>query len=416
MNRRRRRVVVAGGGFAGLYAATYLGAADLPGPSPEVLLLSDRNHFTFTPLLAEVVGGNLGPEHVTLPYRVLAVRRGFRFTQARVEGIDPEAGVLHTDRGNTAYDYVILAFGARSRFFGNEKLARHALPLVSANDAVAIRQRILERAEDASGKPGRRLRFVVAGGGPAGVEAASEIRHLLHQVLPRYYDLGAEPEVILVEGSDRILTGWQGELAATGLELLRDSGIDVRLETLVRDYDGSRVVLERGGDRETLDAADLIWTTGTAPASDPLEGAGLVASDSGHVPVDDRLRARRRERVFAAGDLATLDNPRTGRPYPPVAPIAISQGIRAAGNVENAIADRPPERYQAHHAGKILSLGNGVALVDVLGFQLRGRLAWATYRGAYLLKMVGLKNKLRAGVTLGLNRLFERDLSVLDPR
>lgn len=128
---------------------------------------------------------------------------------------------------------------------------------------------------------------------------------------------------------------------------------------------------------------------------------------------DDRLRVGGHERIFAAGDVTRLENPRTGRPYPPVAPIAISQGIRAAGNVENAIAGRPMERYAAHHAGKILSLGDGVALVDLLGFQVRGRTAWAIYRGAYLLKMVGLENKLRAAVTLALNRMFERDLSVL---
>ncbi|MFQ5891054.1 MAG: NAD(P)/FAD-dependent oxidoreductase [Gemmatimonadota bacterium] len=456
------RVVILGGGFGGLYAATYLAAADLPERAAKVTLVSDRNHFTFSPLLAEVVGGSLGREHVTFPYRVLAQRYGFRFLLARVEGFDPMAGVAHTTAGPVPFDHAIVALGAAPRYFGNQELRRTTMPFASVSDALAIRDRVLANAERAAQERSAEARrgllgFTVAGAGPAGVEAASEIWHLLSDVLPRYYELGKEAKVTIVEGSDRILRGWDDELAAAGLEELRRRGIDVCLETRVGGYDG-RVVQAEGPEGDAShEAGTLIWTAGTAPATGPLADSPLPRGRHGHLEVDECLRVSRAtgpdagglpdagraeggaqgpgaggpqagggpqgptsgkppaagvlENVFAVGDVASRVNPRTGRPYPPVAPIAISQGVRAAGNVENAIVGRPLEPYQAHHAGKIISLGNGVALVDLLGFRLRGPLAWAMYRATYLLKLVGTANKLRAGTTLLLNRLFERDLS-----
>ena len=411
------RVVVLGGGFGGLYAASYLGAADLPEDAAEVTLVSDRNHFTFTPLLAEMVAGTLGQEHVTFPYRVLARRRGFRFVLGRVEGLDAAAGVVETTGGRLRFDYAVVALGGRPRYFANEELRRRAMPLTTVGDAVAIRNRVLaaaERAETVRSAVARRrlLTFAVAGAGPAGVETASEIWHLLREILPAYYDLRAEPRVLLIDGAERILSGWDERLATEGLEMLRRRGIEVRLRTHVLGFDGGTVRTSTDGEETSFDADTLIWTAGTGPASGPLADSDLPLDASGYLGVDPTLAAGGHPNVFAAGDLSRLTNRRTGQPYPPVAPIAISQGVRAAANIENAIAGRAPEEYQAHHAGKIISLGNGTALVDLLGVQLRGRFAWAIYRGTYLLKLVGLKNKVRAGVTLMLNHVFERDLAM----
>ncbi|MFQ5678156.1 MAG: NAD(P)/FAD-dependent oxidoreductase [Gemmatimonadota bacterium] len=417
------RIAILGGGFGGLYAATYLSAADFPEGSVEVTLVSDTNHFTFTPLLSEVVGGSLGREHVTFPYRMMARRYGFRFLLGRVEGIDPSSGVAETTAGPVPFDHAVLAFGARPRYFANEELERRSLPLTSVAEATAIRDRVLALAERASLERDpivrrRLLTFAVAGAGPAGVEAASEIWQLLTGVLPRYYSLGDAPRVLIVEANDSILRGWDADLARAGLAALRRRGVEVHLRTLVAGFDGRTVLTKAAeGPGETDSREDavqtetLIWTAGTAPASAPLADSPLSRKKSGHFSVDVHLRAKGFENVYAVGDVASLVNPRTGRPYPPVAPIAISQGVRAAGNVENAIAGRPPEPYQAHHAGKIVSLGGGVALADLLGFRVTGHPAWAIYRLTYLLKLVGLQNKVRTAATLLLNRVFERDLS-----
>lgn len=402
---------MAGGGFAGLYAAAHLaGSMDLESRD-RVLLLDRSNHFTFTPLLPEVASGGLGREHVGVAYRRLARRHGFRFLQAGVRGIDPEGGRLETTAGEVPYDRAVLALGSRPRFFGNDRLRRVSFPLKEVADALRLRDRVIGLCEAAEAEPdpGRRrelLTFVVAGGGPAGVETASELHHLLSEVLPAYYGCAAGARVLLVEGGDRILRAWDAGLAASGRRSLEERGLEVELGTRVADADERAVRLDDG--RE-VPSRTLVWTAGVAPHPLP-ERAGLPAEE-GAVAVDGALRVEGREELYAVGDLARTLHPRTGKAYPPVAPLAISQGVRAAGNIANDRAGRPPEPYRAHHAGKLVSLGAGRALVEVLGLRLSGRPAWLAHRAAYLLKLVGFRNKLQVAFTLGLNTLFGRDLT-----
>lgn len=436
---RVHRVIVAGGGFAGVYAALYLTRDDVETESLEVTLVSERNYFTFTPLLHDVVGGNLSGEHVSVPYRVLGARRGFRFLEARVEGLDPSDKQLHTTAGTLEYDYLILGLGSAPRVPGEggdegegeeesgesrgvegpepepEGPRPRTLTFHSVPDAVELHDRVIRLAERASREshPETRrslLTFVFAGGGPAGVEAAGEVHQLLAEVLPKYYDGLDEARVVLVHADDRILKSWDADLVAKGQDLLRSRGLDVRLNTLLQDYEGGRVVVSREGEEESIRAHTLVWTIGTRPRTDLLEGSELRLDDHGRVQVDKFLRARGRPSVFVVGDISALVNERTGKPYPPVAPIAISQGARAAANILSVIHGLPLEPYRAHHAGKIVSLGGGVALVDVLGWTFGGRPAWMVSRLTYLLKLVGTKNKLRAATTLLANRLFERKL------
>lgn len=413
----RDRVVVAGGGFAGIYAALYLAQEDPGARRPEVLLVSEDNHFTFTPLLHDVLGGSLDGQHVAAAYRVMARRHDFGFLQARVEGLDPDEGRLETTAGPVAFDHLILALGASPHAPGAEAHERlHVTPFHRISHAVTLHHRVMELAELASREadPGRRRRlltFVVGGGGPAGVEAAGEIHHLLRHVLPEYYDGLDEARVVLVHGGARILPGWDPELVEEGQETLRRSGIDLRLDTRLEGASEESVELSSDeGKAERLPASTLVWAIGTRPRSGVLEDSGLPLGPDGHVEVDRHLRARGRERIWAAGDLTALENPRTGESYPAVAPIALSQGIRAAANVLSERGGWPQEPYRGHHAGKIVTLGGRKALVDILGLTLHGRPAWMVNRAAYLLKLVGARNKAHAAATLLLNRIFERNL------
>jgi NADH:ubiquinone reductase (H+-translocating) len=412
---RAPRVVVAGGGFGGLYAAAYLGRSELAERGADVLLVSERNYFTFTPLLAEVAAGALGREHVTVAYRSLAQRYGFRFLQARVQGLDRDAHTIRTSRGALPYDYAILSLGAEPQYFGSEALRTASLPFTTVEDALRIRDRVVQRAELAAtvADPDARaqlLAFVVAGGGPAGVEVASEISHLLRDILPRYYEGLEAAGVELMEGGERLLVGFDPGLAACGLERLHARGIRVRLNTRVVDAGEGSIDVEDPEGRHRLAIGSLIWTAGTAPAR-AVTALDVPRVKGDYVAVDPYLRVEGSVDLYAIGDLSGLIDPRTQRLYPRVAPIAISQGIRAAANVENEALDRLPELYTAFHAGKIVSLGDGQALVDILGLRLTGRLAWWLYRSAYLLKLVGAKNKIRVATTLALNRLFGRDLT-----
>lgn len=405
------RILVLGGGFGGLYAAAQLGRAFDLEPEDEVVLVDTRNYFTFTPLLPEVVGGALGREEVIVPFRVLAERHGFRFCQASVERIDPEQAVVRTSAGPLRYDRCILGLGSRARYFGNDRLREHSYPLKTVDDAEILRDRVLQLAEASEWmKPDARrehLTFVVAGGGPAGVEVASELRHLLRQVLPRYYLHVGEARVVLAEGGDRILSPFDADLARHGRAILEDRGIDIRLGTLVENASDRRVRLSDG---DEIEARTLIWTAGVTPP-DLVADSGLPTGQRGGIRVDEQLRVDGHPDLFAVGDIASVTDSRRERPYPNVAPLAISQGIRAAGNVENDRAGRDAEPYRAYHTGSIVSLGAGDALVDVLGLEVTGTPAALMSRTAYLFKMVGAKNKLRIAFRLALNRLFERDLS-----
>jgi NADH dehydrogenase len=382
----------------------------------KITLLDRKNYFTFSPLLAEVASGSLDHRHVTYPLRLLGHRFGFDFIQTEARQVDLQQQVVRSVDVDIGYDYLVIAVGAAPRYFGNDDLRRHSLPLTTVDDARAIRNRVIEtfeqatKIEDADGRS-RWLTFVVAGAGPAGVEVASEIQTLANEVLKPYYPGLPPVRVILVNGGNRILPGWDDELAAEGLAKLRERGIDVRLETLITNAEPSAVATsDKNSGRETsITAETLIWTAGTAPP-EWLSETGLP-TERGAVVIDERLRVRGFENVFAIGDAATLMDKRSDQSYPPVAPIAISQGIRAAGNIENHILGRPLEPYQAHHAGKIISLGSGVALIDLLGFKITGKLAWFIYRAAYLAKLVGLQNKVQVLFTLVMNRIFEPDIA-----
>ena len=414
MKPRAARIVIVGGGFGGLYAASYLGRSELRDYGVRVTLVDRRNYFTFTPLLAEVTAGTLGREHVTHPYRALARRYGFEFVQASVSSIDLERQAVATGHAELPYDYLVMAMGGEPRYFNNDNLERSSIPFTSDNDALAVRVRVigaLERATLIADDTERRrlLTFVIAGAGPAGVEVASEISNLANRVLRPFYPVPPMAKVILADGGDRILSGFDEDWAEAGLTRLRERGSDGRLRTRIADAAPGRVTLLGPEGTEEILAHTLVWTAGTAPVG-WISKLGIPTVGAA-VKIDEFLRVTGRKNVFAVGDVTALTDERTGRPYPRVAPIAISQGVRAAANIENDVLGRDLEPYEAFHAGKIVSLGGGVALVDIFGMRISGFLAWWIYRTTYLLKLVGSKNKIRVLLTLVLNRLFEPDIT-----
>ena len=406
------RIVIAGGGFGGLYTALYLAQSPDQPRGTSITLIDQKNFFTFTPLLTEVASGALGREHVTQPYRIFAAKHEFEFMQASIGGFDLERSEVITNVGRVPYDYLVIALGNEPRYFGMDDVERAAMPFQTLRHALALRNRVvglieqLSHTQESEARQ-RMMSFVVAGGGPAGTEVASELRHLLCEVAPLYYDIDVVPRIVIVDAGKEILAQFDSELASEGHRVLESRGVEVRVEVRVAGYQEGNVLLSDGG---SIPASTLIWTAGMGPTR-IVRDSGLPLRNGGGIDVDEFLRVTDRENVYAIGDCNTIVNERTGQPYPKVAPIAINQGIRAAGNIENALVGRPLEPYEAHYAGNIVSLGAGQALVETLGFRWTGRPAWWMYRLVYLAKLVGAKPKIRVAVTLALNRLFARDLS-----
>lgn len=412
MGRRPARIVIAGGGFAGLYAALTLQKELGPNPA-EVTLVDQRNYFTFTPLLPEVAAGTLGREHVTYPFRFLTRNGRLRFIQGRIEGFDLEARTIETDRVTLSYDFLVVALGSVPHFFGNPDLEARSLSFTTADEALAIRNHLLRCFEEAvvEADPTRLrqlLTVVVAGAGPSGVEIAGELQHLIRTVLLRYYPLDPDLiRIVLVDAGPRILVHFDQELAEAGQEELRRRGIEVRLGTRVTGAREDAVELDGG---EAVPTRTLIWTGGVS-ANPVLARLPAARTRRGSIAVDECLRLPDHPEVYVVGDGAAAEDRRRGQPYPPLAPVAIHQGIRAAGNIVNALEGRSPEPFLFDFTGNIVGLGGGVALVNLLGITFHGRLGWWFYRLAYLQRLVGCKNKVQLVLTLLLHRFFDRDIS-----
>jgi len=408
------RVVIVGGGFGGLYAALTLQKELAGSDLATVTLVDRRNYFTFTPLLPEVAAGTLGRAHVTYPFRFLARGGRFQFVQERVQGFDLETRTVRTENLVVPYDYLVVAVGSVPFFFGNHQLERQSLTLTSVEDALAIRSHVIRLFEQAvvehdAARRRQMLTIVVAGAGPSGVEIAAELHHLMHTVLLKYYALDPSLiRVLLVDGGDRILVHFARELAEAGRAELGRRGIEVKVGTRVTGATDERVELDDG--KEIIPTRTLIWTGGAAP-SPVLAHLPAAKTRRGAVVVDEFLKIPEHPEVYVIGDGACVLDRRHNRPHPPVAPAAIHQDIRAAGNIVNTLQGRVREPFLYDFTGNIVGLGAGTALVNLLGIKFHGRVGWWVYRLAYLQRLVGVRNKALLILTLWLNAFFDRDIS-----
>jgi NADH:ubiquinone reductase (H+-translocating) len=396
------RVVVIGGGFGGLNAVRDLSKLgeehDL-----EVTLVDKRNHHTFQPLLYQVATAGLQPHDIGVTLRsIRGVRRrgrdGRPTTQIRlgeVVGVEDREVVL-SDGARLPFDHLVVAAGGITNDLGIPGVAEHAFGLKSLPEATQLRNHLLRRFEAASADPRHlsdgTLTFVVAGGGPTGVELAGALAELVDQVLKEDHPTldRSHVRIVLLEVTDRLLPGFSDRSHRVALESLRERDVDVRLETGADEAHPDRVVLTSG---EVLPARTLIWATGIAGV--PLGAElGVEPGKAGRIPVDDHLRIDAHEgRAFVIGDLVgTVGD---GGPLPQVAPVAIQQGRYVADVIAAELAGEPlPGPFRYRDKGKMATIGRTDAVVE-LPFKLRfhGFLAWVTWLLLHLLWLVGFRNR-----------------------
>lgn len=383
-------VVIVGGGFGGLQAARRLRKAPV-----RITLVDRRNHHLFQPLLYQVATAALSPSNIAVPIRPL-FRRDQNVTVLLSEAreVDSARRCLKLAEGEISYDYLILAAGSKTSYFGHDEWAKDAPGLKSLEDAVEIRKRVLsafELAERCENREEQRalMTFVVIGGGPTGVEMAGAIAEMARFTLADDFRRISPPEarVILAEGGERLLAGFHPELSAYALQALRRLGVDVRMKAFATSIDHQRVEL---GD-EIICARTIVWAAGIA-ASPLGRTLGLEVDRMGRVPVGPELGVPGHPEIQVIGDMAQFKNP-DGSILPGVSPVAIQQGRHAAKNIRRMMAGKEPASFRYFNKGMMATIGRNAAVADVRFLRFRGFFAWLVWLFLHIMYLVGFRNR-----------------------
>lgn len=408
------RVVVLGAGFGGLWAARAL-----RDPALSVLVIDRHNFHTFLPLLYQVGAAELEPFSIARPVRTLLRRRHAEFLHATVRRLDPARKVVYTDRGIHAYDYLIVATGSVAHDFGVEGARDHAFPLKTLEDGIALRTRVLERFEAATHEPDaagrrRRLRFLVIGGGPTGVEYAGALSELIRGPLARDYPhVALEASVLVLEAGERLLPGLPEKLGRYALERLEGMGVEVLLRSAVTRVTAAGLVLEGAdGERREVDGETVAWTAGVRGASDP--DWGLPVGSDGRIEVDETLRVRGHPDAFAVGDVARVVG--AERALPQLAQVAMQGGEHAARSIERLRRGEDVEPFRYRDKGIMAVIGRNAAVAWIRGRCFTGFLAWLLWLGIHLVYLIGFRNRLAVLLNWGWDYVFlERAARILIP-
>jgi len=408
-------LVIVGAGFGGLRVARGLRRAPV-----DVTVLDRHNYHTFVPLLYQVATAGLEPEEIAQPIRrILHDARNVRFRLATVTGVDLKRRAVITNVGEVGYDYLVLAAGSVTNYFGLDSVAQATCALRDLDDAERLRDRILCALETASAEsdPERRrqlMTIVVVGGGPTGMELAGALAELRRHVLPRDYpelDLSSG-RTILLEATDRLLPGMPAGLQARAQDKLRALGVEIRLQAPVADADEGGVTLRSG---ERLAAGAVVWVAGMRAA--PLaEALATARGAGGRLVVTPTLQLPGHPEVYAIGDMAHVGNP-DARPHPMVAPVAIQQGELVAENILRQMAGKEGKPFAYKDRGTMATIGRRAAVAHIFGLQLNGFVAWLIWLTVHLVWLIGFRNRMLVLINWAWNYLtYERAVRLIRGR
>jgi NADH:ubiquinone reductase (H+-translocating) len=391
-------VVIIGGGFGGLSAARALKHAPV-----RITLVDRTNHHLFQPLLYQVAMAGLSPADIAAPIRsVLHKQKNVTVLLAEAVGVDFTNRIVQLADGQLPYDYLILATGGRTSYFGNEHWEQFAPGLKDLDDAVEIRRRVLLAFEAAEREtdPERRqqlLTFVVVGGGPTGVELAGSIAELSHFVLERdFRNINPrEARVILLEGGPRILPSFTPDLSDSATDQLNQLGVNVRVNTKVTNID------ERGAHlgNQVIQAATVIWGAGVQATAFAAK-LGVPHDRANRIILEPDLTLPNHKNVFAIGDMTSFTH-QGGKPLPGVSPVAMQMGRTAANNILHALKGEPYEQFKYVDKGSMATIGRNAAIAEIGKLHLTGFIAWLAWLFVHLLFLIGFRNRVAAILNWG---------------
>jgi NADH:ubiquinone reductase (H+-translocating) len=410
-------VLIVGGGYVGMYTAYNLRRAARAGKI-RVTVVDPRSVMTYQPFLPEAAAGSVEPRHVVVPLR--KVLKGCRVVTGRVTGIEhgrkvamvaPEEGPEY----ELAYDHVVVALGSVARTLPIPGLAEEGIGFKNVEEAIALRNKVLDRLDVASSQPDEKLRraaltFVFVGGGYAGVEAFAELEDMARYAT-RYYDNVKPGDMrwVLVEASDRILPEVGADLGRYTVEQLRKRGLEVRLKTRLESCKEGHVVLDDG---EEFDADTIVWTAGVK-ANPALSATDLPLDDKGRIVCHADLRVVDRPGAWSAGDNAAvpdLSSKEPGALCSPSAQHAVRQAKTLAHNILRVVDGDDPVDYKHKHVGSVASLGLHKGVAQLFGVKVKGWPAWFLHRTYHVSRVPTFNRKARVVMDWTLALFFRREV------
>lgn len=390
------RVVIIGGGFAGLALVEKLKNKEL-----QVILFDKNNFHQFQPLLYQVATSALQPDSIVFPFRKqIKGYKNVSFRLAEVEEIQPSSNTIITNKGKVHYDYLILATGTTTNFFGMDSVESHSLGMKDIRDSLNIRHLMLQNLEQAAITCDEKERdaltnFAIVGGGPAGVEMAGALAEFRKYILPKDYPEypSSIMNIYLIEAIDELLSTMSKKASSKTLKYLKDLDVQVLFNESVSDYDGTHVTTKSD---KTILAKNLIWTAG-------VKGQFPKGIDEKHVvrgnriKTDSNLKVEGYENIFAIGDIAALISEDTPTGHPQVAQTAIQQGKYLGNSILNILRDKPIKPFEYKDKGSLATVGKRKAVADLGKFEFAGYFAWLLWSIVHLMSISGFRNRLMVG-------------------
>ncbi|MES2560219.1 MAG: NAD(P)/FAD-dependent oxidoreductase [Bacteroidota bacterium] len=389
-------LIIIGGGFAGVELIKKLNNQPI-----KVTVLDKNNYFNFQPLMYQVASGGLGPDAIAYPLRkIISTMPNIAFRMAEVLEVKTASNEVVTNIGNFSYDYLCLATGAQTNFFGNTELEKHSMQLKSIPDALDLRSNILQEFEKAlsesgSGNLERILNFVVVGGGPTGVETAGALAEIKKNVVPAdYRELDPEKmQVHLIEAAPRVLAAMSEISSTKAKQFLEQLGVKVQLNTSVQNYDGAtgNLTLSSG---EILKTDTIIWSAGVKGKTIPGIPQELVVRGNRY-QVNAYNQLEGHPNIFAIGDIAYMTTDAAyPNGHPMVGTVAQQQGVLLGKNIRKMLHNKPMKPYTYLNLGSMATIGRHKAVFEIFGIKMQGYIAWLGWMFLHLMLLVGFRNRL----------------------
>jgi len=421
----KKRILVLGGGFAGVDCTRKLESYFHSNYDIEITLVSDDNFLLFTPMLPQIVAGTVAPRHIVMPLRALCKKA--RIYESVVRDIDPVQqhvtleGTPEKIGVRIHYDYLVIALGSETNFFGLKNVEKYSFTMKTLADAISLRNRLIDMLEQAENEKNpkikeRLLTFVIVGGGFAGVETAGEINDFLHEAVSYYHNTKKEDiHVILVEAVSTILQGFNKRLTEYAHNKLEKNGIKIILENAVTSIDGKNVILNKlskpsvGIDsKNIINSHTLVWTAGVTPVE--IIQNSIFKIKKGKIIVNEFLEIPNHPGVFAIGDCSQFDD-EVNNKFPPTAQLAEAHAKLVAYNIKQTIENKEKRKFEYKWKGQSAIIGKHYGIAEVMGMKITGFWAWILWRNYYLTKMPNVEKRIRVWLDWNIDLFSRIDIS-----